>query len=194
MRQSAAWRQSPAVSEQDRGDYLESVEAIREPHAFTAHIVSGTEIEHQAVFEEHHHAHAGAHRDNNMRAAVIHVMADAAVSILVIVGLVLARIFGWLWMDPIAGIVGACVIASWSYGLIRDTGAILLDMNPDRQLADKLRSAIEVGGDRLDDLHRWRGGPGHLAAIISVATNQRRGPLYYGKRLFCLQNSVSCHG
>ena len=74
-------------------------------------------------------------RDNNMRAAVIHVMADAAVSVLVIVGLLLARAFGWLWMDPLAGIVGACVIASWSYGLIRDTGAILLDMNPDRRMA-----------------------------------------------------------
>ena len=65
-----------------------------------------------------HHGHHGAHRDNNMRAAVIHVAADAAVSILVIVGLLLARAFGWLWMDPLAGIVGACVIASWSYGLI----------------------------------------------------------------------------
>lgn len=67
--------------------------------------------------------HGSAARDNNMRAAVIHVMADAAVSVLVIVGLVLARAFGWLWMDPLAGIIGACVIASWSYVLIRDTGA-----------------------------------------------------------------------
>jgi cation diffusion facilitator family transporter len=135
----------------------------------------------------HHHGHAGTHRDNNMRAAVIHVMADAAVSILVIIGLILAKTFGWLWMDPVAGIAGACVIASWSYGLVRDTGAILLDMNPDRQLADKLRSAIEMGGDRLDDLHLWRVGPGHLAAIISVATNQQRDPLYYRNRLSCFK-------
>ena len=63
---------------------------------------------------------------------LIHVIADAAVSVLVITGLFLARAFGWLWMDPLAGIVGAFVIASWAYGLIRDTGAILLDMNPDR--------------------------------------------------------------
>jgi cation diffusion facilitator family transporter len=171
----------------DRAGYLESEEEIPEPHAFTAHILSGTDIDHQVVFAEHHHGHAGAHRDNNMRAAVIHVMADAAVSILVIVGLILAKTFGWLWMDPIAGIVGACVIASWSYGLIRDTGAILLDMNPDRQLADKLRNAIEVEGDRLDDLHLWRVGPGHLAAIISVATNQQRDPLYYRNRLACFK-------
>ena len=66
------------------------------------------------VFAEHEHAQASATRDNNMRAAVIHVMADAAVSVLVIVGLLLARAFGWLWMDPLAGIIGACVIASWS--------------------------------------------------------------------------------
>ena len=86
---------------------------------------------------ERAHAHGSCvHRDNNMRAAVIHVMADAAVSILVIVGLSLARGFGWLWMDPLAGLVGAGVIASWSAGLIRDTGAVLLDMNPDRQLTE----------------------------------------------------------
>ena len=118
-----------------------------------------------------------------MRAAVIHVVADAAVSVLVIVGLVLARVFGWLWMDPLAGIVGACVIASWSYGLIRDTGAILLDMIPDKLLVAKLRSAIETEGDRLDDLHLWRVGPGHLAAIVSVATNRPRDSSYYRERL-----------
>ncbi len=130
-----------------------------------------------------HHGPSGAHRDNNMRAAVIHVAADAAISILVIIGLLLARAFGWLWMDPLAGIVGACVIASWSYGLIRDTGAILLDMNPDPHLANQLRQAIEVDGDRLDDLHLWRVGPGHLAAIVSVATRNPHDPSYYRDRL-----------
>ena len=88
-----------------------------------------------------------------MRAAVIHVMADAAVSVLVIVGLLLARVFGWLWMDPLAGIVGALVIASWSCGLIRDTSTILLDMNPDRRLTDAVREEIEREGDRIADLH-----------------------------------------
>jgi len=94
----------------DRGGYLESVEEIPEPHAFIANVrIAGDE--HSVVFEEHELAHAQAQRDNNMRAAVIHVMADAAVSVLVIVGLLLARTFGWAWMDPLAGIVGACVIA-----------------------------------------------------------------------------------
>lgn len=166
----------------DRGGYLESVEEIPEPHAFTAHVRIG-EQNYSLVFEEHEHAHASAHHDNNMRAAVIHVMADAAVSVLVIVGLLLARTFGWLWMDPVAGIVGAAVIASWSYGLIRDTGAILLDMNPDRRMADKLRVAIETDGDQLIDLHLWRLGPGHLGAIISVLTGKARDQDYYRKRL-----------
>jgi len=115
----------------DRGDYLESIEEIQEPHEFVARVRLAGE-EHTVVFEEHEHVHEGALRDNNMRSAVIHVMADATVSVMVIVGLLLARAFGWILMDPLAGIIGACVIASWSYGLIRDTGAILLDMNPDR--------------------------------------------------------------
>jgi cation diffusion facilitator family transporter len=166
----------------DQGGYLESVEEIPEPHAFTAHVRMGQQ-DYPVVFDEHEHAHASANRDNNMRAAVIHVIADAAVSVLVITGLLLARTFGWPWMDPLAGIIGATVIASWSYGLIRDTGAILLDMNPDRRMANNVRHAIENEGDRLADLHLWRLGPGHLGAIISVITTQARDPDYYRARL-----------
>jgi cation diffusion facilitator family transporter len=166
----------------DRGDYLEAVEEVPEPHAFTAHVQIGGES-FTAVFQEHEHAEGTAHRDNNMRAAVIHVMADAAVSVLVIVGLLFARAFGWLWMDSLAGMAGACVIASWSYGLIRDTGAILLDTNPDRGMADNLRHTIENEGDQLTDLHLWRLGPGHLGAIISVITTQARDPAYYRVKL-----------
>jgi len=138
---------------------------------------------HGHAHEEHEHARGAADRDNNMRAAAIHVIADAAVSVLVIAGLLLARTFGWLWMDPLAGIIGASVIASWSYGLIRDTGAILLDMNPDRRMAKNLRQAVESEGDQLADLHLWRLGPGHLAAIISVVTTQAREADYYHARL-----------
>ena len=166
----------------DRGTYLESVDEIPEPHAFTAHVrIEGEQ--HEVVFEEHDHAHAAADRDNNMRAAVVHVIADAAVSVLVIVGLALASVFGWLWMDPLAGIIGACVIASWSYGLIRDTGAILLDMTPDERMAAKVRQTIEGEGDQVGDLHLWRLGPGHLGAILSVGTRQARGPDYYRAKL-----------
>jgi cation diffusion facilitator family transporter len=128
---------------------------------------------------EHEHAQGAAQRDNNMRAAVVHVLADAAVSVLVIVGLLFGRFLGWTWMDPVVGLCGAVVIAAWSYGLVRDTGAVLLDMNPDRGMAERMRATIETDGDRLTDLHLWRLGPGHLAAILSVATQRQRGPEYY---------------
>ena len=127
--------------------------------------------------------HDASHRDNNMRAAIIHVMADAAVSLLVITGLVLARIFGWLWMDPVAGLFGTLVIASWSYGLIRYTGAILLDMVPDRVLAAEIRNVLEVDGDRLHDLHLWRLGPGHVGATVAIATSHERDNGFYRERL-----------
>jgi cation diffusion facilitator family transporter len=165
-----------------KGDYLESIDEIPEPHAFTVCLTIGRETS-DVVFEEHQHAAAKTGRDNNMRAAIVHVIADAAVSVLVIIGLVLAKLFGWLWMDPLAGSIGALVIASWAYGLIRDTGAILLDMNPDRSMAEKLRETIETDGDQLSDLHLWRLGPGHLGAILCVGTKQMRDSEYYKARL-----------
>ena len=164
------------------GDGLESVEEIPEPHAFEANVTIGGQS-YPVLFEEHEHAHGKATHDNNMRAAVVHVIADAAVSVLVIIGLVLAHAFGWLWMDPLAGIVGAVVIASWALGLIRDTSAVLLDMNPDRGMAENLRRTIESEGDELADLHLWRLGPGHLGAIVSVVTPTRRQQDYYRSRL-----------
>ena len=127
----------------------------------------------------HDHPHGPARRDNNMRAAIVHVLADAAVSVLVIIGLSLGRWLGLVWMDPLAGLVGAFVILTWSYTLIRDTGAILLDMTPDRGMAERMRAAIEADGDRLTDLHLWRLGPGHLGAIVSVTTHRQRGAEYY---------------
>ena len=166
----------------EHGGYLESVDEIPEPHAFAARVTIEGET-HAVAFEEHQHAHGVAARDNNFRAAFIHVMADAAVSVMVILGLVLARAFGWLWMDPLAGIAGALVIASWAWTLIRDTGAILLDMNPDRRMADNLRQAIEGEGDRIADLHLWRLGPGHLGAIVSVVTPSARCEADYREKL-----------
>jgi cation diffusion facilitator family transporter len=168
----------------DRGGHLESVEEVPEPHAFEAHLrLDRGAAPHAVVFAEHEHAQGAAHRDNNMRAAIIHVLADAAVSVLVIAGLLLGRFFGWVWMDPVAGMCGAVVIAAWSYGLIRDTGAILLDMNPDGALAERMRALIETDGDRLRDLHLWRLGPGHLGAILSITTSRQRGPEHYRRML-----------
>ncbi len=86
-------------------------------------------------------------------------------------------------MDPLAGMIGALVIASWAIGLIRDTGGILLDMTPDKTMAETLRQTIEADGDELADLHLWRLGPGHLGAIVSIATDQGRDAEYYRARL-----------
>jgi cation diffusion facilitator family transporter len=157
-------------------------------HSHAAHDHDDHDDDHDHHRHHHDHAHASAHRDNNMRSAVVHVLADAVVSVLVIVGLVLARSFGWTFMDPVAGIIGALVIASWSYGLIRDTGAILLDMNPDRSMAERVRAAIERDGDQLRDLHLWRLGPGHLGAIVSVVTAEPRDAEHYRRLLGHFQN------
>jgi cation diffusion facilitator family transporter len=141
--------------------------------------------DHSHGHEQHHYdaAHGAHHRDNNMRAAIVHVLADAGVSILVIAGLVLARAFGWLWMDPLAGLIGALVIANWSIGLLRDTGGILLDRTPDPRMAENVRRVIESEGDRVTDLHLWRLGPGHLGAIVAVVTSGAREAAHYRQRL-----------
>ncbi|WP_175873104.1 CDF family Co(II)/Ni(II) efflux transporter DmeF [Burkholderia sp. BCC0397] len=165
-----------------RSGYLESVDDIPEPHEFKA-IVRLNGREHELAFDEHDHGTStSATRDHNIRSAYIHVIADAAVSVLTIIGLLLARAFGWVWMDPLAGIIGALVIANWSYGLMRATGGILLDMNPDRRLADNVRTAIEGSGDRINDLHVWRLGPGHMSAVVSVSTDDtaRDSHFYHG--------------
>jgi cation diffusion facilitator family transporter len=154
---------------------------------------------HDHAHDHHHHDHdhdghehagydlqqaqAAAHRDNNMRAAIVHVLADATVSLLVIIGLILAWSFGWLWMDPLAGMIGAAVIVSWSWTLIRDTGAVLLDMAPDRDTMQSIRRAVETAGDRLTDLHVWRLGPGHLGVIVAVKTDAPRDAAFYRARL-----------
>jgi cation diffusion facilitator family transporter len=132
---------------------------------------------------DHDHEDDHVHRDHNLRAAFIHVIADAAVSVLVIAGLVAGRLFGWLWVDPIMGLVATVVILSWSWTLIRSAGAVLLDASPDPALARKINLRLEQGSDRVSDLHLWRLGPGHLAAVISLISHNPRSPEQYKKRL-----------
>jgi cation diffusion facilitator family transporter len=115
---------------------------------------------------DHHHDH-----DHNLRAAFFHVMADALTSVLAIVGLLAAWGYGWTWLDPAIGLVGALVIAHWSWRLIRDAGAVLLDAAPDAELATAIRGRLEQGDDRIADLHVWRVGPGHHAAIVSLVSD-----------------------
>jgi cation diffusion facilitator family transporter len=116
--------------------------------------------------EDHHH-----HADHNLRSAYAHVLADALTSILAIVGLLIARFQGWLWIDPAIGIVGAIIIAAWAWRLIRASGAVLLDTVPDSNLAVLIRERLEARGDRVTDLHLWRVGPGHSALIAAVVSD-----------------------
>jgi cation diffusion facilitator family transporter len=127
----------------------------------------------------HDHAHAHQHRDNNLRAAYVHVLADAATSVMAIAALILARAFGWVWIDPVVGLVGSLVIASWAYGLIKSAGAVLIDVVPDSSIADGIRSRLEVDGDRISDLHLWQVGPGHYSAIVTIVTDHPQPPASY---------------
>jgi cation diffusion facilitator family transporter len=120
-----------------------------------------------------------AHVDHNLRSAFMHVAADAVVSVLAIIGLLCARYFGWVWMDPAMGIIGSLVIAWWAYTLIRASGRILLDMTPDAALAAQIRRRMEADGDRLADFHLWRLGPGHFGAILSIVTPHGRDVAFY---------------
>jgi cation diffusion facilitator family transporter len=137
---------------------------------------------------DHHHGHGhphGDHRhhDNNLRAAYIHVLADAATSVLAVAALVIAMYSQWVWTDPAVGIIGSLVIASWAFGLIRDAGAVLLDVSVDKNLETVIRDRLETRGDRVTDLHLWQVGPGHRAAVISVVSDNPLPPATYKRRL-----------
>jgi cation diffusion facilitator family transporter len=118
---------------------------------------------------EHHH-----HHDLNLRAAYLHVLADAFTSVTAITALTTGKFFGWTWLDPVVGIIGSGVVVSWSYTLIRDTSGILLDRTPpSSELPDAIRQAVESDGDSLvTDLHVWQVGVGKFAAIVCIVAHQ----------------------
>ncbi len=125
--------------------------------------------------DEHHHHHEEDdhhHHDHNLRAAYLHVLADALTSVLAIIALVCGKFWGLSWMDPIMGIVGALIIARWSLGLIRETSPVLLDAGVEQKEREEIKALIEQDSDnRIADLHVWRLGPNHKAAIISLVTH-----------------------
>jgi len=131
----------------------------------------------------HDSPHGHRHHDNNLRAAYIHVLADAATSVLAIAALVIAMYSQWVWADPAVGIIGSLVIASWAFGLIRDSGAVLLDVSVDKNLEAVIRDRLETRGDRVTDLHLWQVGPGHRAAVISVVSDHPLPSATYKRRL-----------
>jgi cation diffusion facilitator family transporter len=135
---------------------------------------------------EHDHAdheHGAQHHDINLRAAYVHVLADALISILAIAGLSAAWAFGWIFMDPLVGLVGALVIASWALSLLRAAGCVLLDTVPDPGLAQRIRTRMELDGDRVCDLHVWQVGPGHIAVMASIVSAAPQAPSVYKERL-----------
>lgn len=133
---------------------------------------------HDHDHDHDHHDHD--HHDHNLRAAYLHVLADALTSLLAIGALIVGKYLGWNWMDPVMGLVGSVVITRWSLTLLRDSSQVLLDaeLSPERQEA--IRAAIEGESDnRVTDLHTWRVGPRHLAAIVSIVTHDPRDPDHY---------------
>ncbi len=120
------------------------------------------------------------HRDYNIKAAYLHVLADALTSLLAIIALTTGKAFGWIWMDPLMGVVGAAVIMRWSYGLLRDTSKILLDRDVSMKTVSAIYSTIESDSDnRVSDLHIWRIGSNQLAAIVSIVTHYPKPPDHY---------------
>ncbi|TLS77276.1 CDF family Co(II)/Ni(II) efflux transporter DmeF [Mariprofundus erugo] len=144
------------------------------PHHGHAH---DSHEDHEHSHDEHHHHH---HHDHNLRAAYMHVLADALTSVLAIIALLAGKYFGWYWLDPVMGIVGAVIITRWSIGLLRETGPILLDTSIAPAYADAIRDAIERDGDnRVSDLHVWKVGSAHYAAIIAVVTHTPKPVEHY---------------
>jgi len=132
---------------------------------------------------DHHHRHHHHHHDHNLRSAYLHVLADAVTSLFAIGALLTARYFGWQWIDPVVGILGALVVGNWAYGLIRDSGLVLLDGAAGPEITSGIRKIIESDSDRIADLHVWRVGPGRYGAIISLVADTPHDPAYYKARL-----------
>ncbi len=129
--------------------------------------------------DDHHH-----HHDHNLKAAYLHVMADALTSVLAIGALISGKYFGWHWLDPLMGIVGALVISRWAYSLVRETGGILLDGSINAATLGAIKEKIEGALDnRIADMHIWKVGPAHYAAILSIVTHYPQKIGYYKELL-----------
>ncbi len=139
---------------------------------------------HDHPHDHHHHDHAHGHpsaqgHDHNLRGAYLHVAADALTSVLAILALGAGKLFGWAWLDPAMGILGALLVARWSWGLIADTSGVLLDRQIEGERLERVRSALEVGNDRVADLHLWAIGPEIYAAAITLVADEPQSPAHY---------------
>jgi cation diffusion facilitator family transporter len=179
-----AYGEAIAVAVLGLGVNLVSAWLLRDTHDHDHHGHGHSQADHDHHDHDHDHSHGHhRHHDNNLRAAYVHVLADAATSVLAIAALVTAMYSRWVWTDPAVGIIGSIVIASWAFGLIRDSGAVLLDVSVDKKLEAVIRDRLETKGDRVTDLHLWQVGPGHRAAVISVISDNPLPPATYKRRL-----------
>lgn len=170
------FNQAIAVAVVGLGVNLVCAWLLKDDHSHHGHHHHGHGHHHS---NDEHHA-PGKGRDNNLRAAYLHVLADALTSVLAIVALLLGRSYGWSWADPAMGVVGALVIARWSWGLIRDSGSVLLDAAAEGQdVRQEIREAMAPTGSQVTDLHVWQVGPGHFAAIVSLMAREPREPAHY---------------
>ena len=152
--------------------------------AFIGLIVNGLSAWIFAATPHDHHNHHGHghahHHDHNLRAAYLHVLADALTSVLAIVALLAAKYYGANWLDPFMGIVGAALVSRWSYGLIRDSARVLLDRQADEKTIAAIRDSLERdSGDRITDLHCWSIGPGIYAADLAIVSDNPQSPADY---------------
>ncbi|MXO53296.1 CDF family Co(II)/Ni(II) efflux transporter DmeF [Erythrobacter pelagi] len=131
----------------------------------------------------HTHGHEHAHSDNNLRSAYLHVLADALTSVLAIIALLAGQYLGWRWMDAAMGLVGAIVIARWSWSLMRDTSAVLVDATASPEQYDEIREALEDGDASVTDLHVWRVGPGQFGVIAALVAAEPLSSEAYADRL-----------
>jgi cation diffusion facilitator family transporter len=140
--------------------------------------ILGDNHKHHHEDDAHHKGHH--HHDLNLRAAYLHVFVDALTSLLAIGALLTGKLLGWRWMDPLMGIVGAALVARWSWNLLRDTCGVLLDRQGNQEIMQRIKTAIEVHVDnRISDLHVWAIGPGIRAASITVVTSKPESPKHY---------------
>jgi cation diffusion facilitator family transporter len=173
---------------------IESLQRMIDPHAIQfneaiavaslglfINIVSAFLLKDDHHHGDHDHHH---HHDHNLRAAYLHVLADALTSLLAIFALVSGKYFGWDWLDPVMGVVGAVIITRWSYGLIKQTSSILLDGSIEEKYQAAVVKAIEKDSDnQISDIHIWKVGANHYAVIISLVTHFPKSTEYYRELL-----------
>jgi len=168
---------------------VESVQRLVDPHTIQFNAAIGVAILGLTVNlisavllkNHHHHGHGHEHHhDHNLKAAYLHVLADALTSILAIIALISAKYMGWIWLDPLMGIIGAIIITTWAVTLVRETSPVLLDGSIDADYQHAIRQRLEADADnQIADFHIWYVSAHHYAAIISIVTHSPQPTSYY---------------